>query len=129
MAVIDLGTRVVDVSQTWQSFTPVDFNDTKKIYAIQVSIASNNPSQIYSSFVFRYQATLQTGTVLISPEIAKLFYDPNEQFFPFTFYDKFDKDLPVTFAVRRVPYFRNLDCLATATVQLRTDPTEKLQDA
>lgn len=129
MALIDLGTRVVDVSQTWASFTPVDFNDTKKIYAISVTIASNNPSQIYSSFVFRYQATLQTGTVLISPEIAKLFYDPNEQFFPFTFYDKFDKDLPVTFAVRRVPYFRNLDCLATATVQLRTDPTEKLQDA
>ena len=129
MAIIDLGTLTVDVNTGWQTFTPVQFNDTKKIYPIQVTIASANPSQIYSSFVFRYQATLAIGSVLISGAIAELFYDPNELYFPFTFYDKFDKNLPVTFGVKRIPWFRNLDCLASATVQLRTDPTEKLQDA
>lgn len=129
VAIIDLGTLTVNADSQWQSFTPVDFSDTKKIYAIQATIASANPNQIYSSFVFRYQATLESGLVLLSANIAELFYDPNEQFFPFEFYDKFDKDLPVTFAVRRVPWFSNVSCLASATVQLRTDPTEKLQDA
>lgn len=127
MALTDLGTLTVDALTDWQSFLPIEFKKTKAIYAIQCQIFSANPNQLFSQYIFRYQAALETGSFLVSGTIGTVYYDANQLFFPCTVYDKFDKDFPFIFQVKRIPYYRNLDCLASSTVNLQVDPDQALQ--
>lgn len=129
MVLTNLGTVTVDALSGWINFNPIIFNDTKKIYAVYCLIESATPDQIFSQFVFRYTCTLETGDFLTSSTIASMHFNFSEQFFPVTIWDKIDKDFPITFSVKRIPYYRALNCLGTATVRLRVDPNQKLQDA
>lgn len=102
MAIIDLGTRQLDIGGGAQGFTPFPFVDSKA-YLIKGQFTINNPSNIFSYVRIRTWLTQPGQTPFWAACFAELeiITEPFSIFYPFS--SLYDGNGQATFFAERIP--------------------------
>ncbi len=123
MAITNLGTRDVSLPYQWVGFDPILLRNSK-FYALYFEIASPSFAEVYSTFSYRINGTIDNGLASTSEPMGLIEAVPELQVTQLKILQYWDRNEDLTIEVRRNFFFSSQSNLASTQVTLQIDPNE-----
>lgn len=124
MALLNLGTKQINLYDPWESYTIVGL-DKDANYLLEIQMTATNPDQVYSYFAFRWFREIINSRIGYSLPSSRIFYDSNRQAANVFISNLFEGSTVTTFQVKRFPLFWEPTRASDVNVTLSIDPDRK----